>query len=133
MTPEATPTGFWAYQDSSGNWHLQFNIVGRGFVFSKKTAIVIGSDFDFNEAKTFPVLRGEDKIGSSVRQAGTLRSDFEDDDIFVLTRRWEAPKDSQGQSLPGAQMLRYYLSWQSGNYPNSSLQDLPLNCSVQFK
>lgn len=133
ISPGFVATGFWAYPDSSGNWRLQFSILGRGFVFSKKTAFVIGANFNFDEARQIQVLRGTDKIGMGITSSETLKSDFEDNDVILLSKKWEAPKDSQGQPIPGFQTLRYYLSWQSGSYPDSRLDNLPLNCSATMK
>ena len=96
-------------------------------------AFVIGADFNFDEARQIQVLRGTDKIGMGITSSETLKSDFEDNDAIILSKKWEAPKDSQGQLIPGFQTLRYYLSWQSGSYPDSRLDNLPLNCSVTMK
>lgn len=122
----------WAYKDSSNSWILQFNILGKSFVASKKWARVFGHDeIDLNEAATFPVSRGTDEIGRFIKMSLTPHSDFEADDLMMLSKIWEAPTDSNGNPISGYQVPRYYLSWQSGSFPDHSKKDMLLNCSVK--
>jgi len=124
----------WAYQNSSNDWILQFNILGKSIVASKKWAWIISEigKIDFNEAATFPVSSGEDHIGSKIEIAFSAHSDFESDDTLVLTRIWENPTNFDGQPISGFQVPRYYLSWKSGSFPDQSVKDMLLNCSVKF-
>lgn len=113
-------------------WTLQFQILGRGVVFSKKTVWASADSFDFEEAKTSPILRGEDLIGRSVTMGTTIRSNFEDNDILIIEKRWEHAKDANDQVIRGFQVQRYYLSWTSGTYPATKMPEHQLSCSVEL-
>ena len=120
------------FKNSAQIWTLQFQILGSGAVFSKKMAMVLATDFDFEEAKTFPTHRGEDLIGSGVKMGTTIHSKFDDKDTLIIEKRWEHVKDVNGQVIRGIQTPRYYLSWKSGTYPDTSMSEYQLNCSVEF-
>lgn len=131
LTCVAKGAFFWAYQDSNKVWVLQFQNLGSNQVMSKKSDPQYGAkEFDFNEAKTFPVLKGEDKVGASEVLSGNLLSDFENNDFVTITKRWEALKDNNGKSIKGFQMPRYYLHWTSGTYPADSVEESLINCSI---
>lgn len=122
----------WAFKNSSNDWVLQFNYLGKSFVASKKTARIFGNNkIDLNEAATFPVNRGSDQIGNSIKVGLSVQSDFEAEDILILTKIWEAPTDKSGNAISGYEVPRYYLSWKSGSFPDLSQKDLLLNCSVK--
>jgi hypothetical protein len=129
---EAGGLFLWAFQDSSGTWTLQFDVLGQSYIASEKSYKIDDASFDFNEAKNFPVLPGEDRIGTSVTTAGSANSLFENGDIIAVRRTWEAIKDSQGQVVHGFQTPKYYLTWTSATFPKMATTDIPLNCSVQI-
>ncbi|PIU01147.1 MAG: hypothetical protein COT74_01175 [Bdellovibrionales bacterium CG10_big_fil_rev_8_21_14_0_10_45_34] len=120
----------WAFQKSDGSWMLQFQILGKSYVMSKKTFSVMNPEFDFNEAKKFPIVEGEDLIGSYLGITGVTESDFEGDDVLSVTKKWEAVRNFQGQIVRGFQTPRYYMSWRSSTFPNTSTSESLLNCSV---
>lgn len=120
----------WAFETQPGFWTLQFQVLGRSFVMSKKTFSVANPSFDFNEAKNFPVKTGDDLIGTSTTVAGSARSAFENLDSITISRKWESIKDRQGQVIRGYQTPRYYLSWTSGTFPLASTSESLLNCSL---
>ncbi|MBS1971021.1 MAG: hypothetical protein JSU04_11975 [Bdellovibrionales bacterium] len=116
------------------SWVLNFQVLGGHIRMSETQGIIFGSngEFDLTEAKTFPIVKGEDRIGSSTKMSMTISSNFEDGDLVTITKRWEALKDyNSGQVIPGYQMPKYYISWLSQNYPSTSVEEQPLNCSVQ--
>jgi hypothetical protein len=94
----------WAYKDSSNDWVLQF--------------------------QKFPVLKGEDRIGTSTGRSSQTQSMFEGDDWVSVTKRWEAIKGQDGKVIKGFQTPRYYLSWMSGTFPKTYVEEQLLNCSV---
>lgn len=110
----------WVFKDPSGAWVMQFNAIGDGFTMSKKTIEFSGSDFDLNEMMEVPVSKGVDRIGEYNSLLGYVNSDFEDDDFVVITRQWEAPKNSEGVVVDGYQFPRYYFEWHSATFPNTS-------------
>ena len=120
----------WAYQDQNNSWTLQFQILGKSYVMSKKTFNVMNADFDFNEAKNFPIKQGDDLVGTGTSTTGFARSVFEDDDVITVSKKWEAIKDNQGQIIKGYQTPRYYFSWSSATFPKTSTSESLLNCSV---
>ncbi len=122
----------WAFQDQNNHWTLQFQILGKSFVMSKKTFSVIIPDFDFNEAKNFPIKNGDALVGTGATVNGSARSDFEDSDFVTISKKWEAVKDSQGKVIKGYQTPRYYFSWSSGTFPKTSTSESLLNCSIVF-
>ena len=122
----------WAYKDQFGNWLLQFQILGPAYVMSKKWKILASKDFDFTQAKTFPIIPGEDLIGTAVTSTGLMTSVFENLDLVTFKKSWETIKDSQGQVIKGFQTPRYYISWKSGTYPKTSFADQMLNCSFEL-
>jgi hypothetical protein len=126
------PIYFKAFKSDRDTWVLQFSILGRGHVMSKKVALLQGFNFDLNEAKTFPLVRGEDKIGNAVTASTAIISDFEGQDTLFVRREWEAVTDFKGKKLKGYQTPKYYLTWQSGSYPSMKAEDLPLNCSIEL-
>tara|TARA_B110001454_G_scaffold124375_1_gene116072 strand:- start:49522 stop:50529 length:1008 start_codon:yes stop_codon:yes gene_type:complete len=124
---------FYAYQDINNAWKVQFTVLGGNFLMSKTTFSGFFENdpsFDFNEAKTFPVVSGEDKIGQKFLRTGYTNSSFENADIISFNKIWEPIKDNQGNRIPGYQTPRYYISWQSSTYPNVSTEDQMINCSV---
>lgn len=122
----------WAYQDENNHWNLQFQILGKSYVMSKKTLRIVNPQFDLNEAKNFPIVTGEDKVGLSITSSGATQSLFEDGDIISISKKWETIKDRQGNTIRGFQTPRYYLSWISRSFPNTSTSESLLNCSVQI-
>lgn len=122
----------YAFPSGGNNWVFQFEILGQSEVVSKKWTIIpnINNEFDFNEAKTFPVLKGTEKIGTNFKIGTTAISKFEDQDTIIITKRWEPINDKNGQIISGYQTPRYYLSWKSGTYSNLSVFDLLLNCGL---
>lgn len=124
---------FSAFQNGSKDWILNFEILGHAQVVSKKFAIIpSATKLDFNEAATFPVSNGSDKVGQSTKLATSLISSFEGEDILVLERTWENPRSSEGQIISGYQTPRYYLTWTSGSFPNDKSSKMVLNCSVKM-
>ena len=131
LTCVAKGAFFYAYQQADKVWVLQFQILGSNQVMSKKSEPQYGnSGFDFNEAKNFPVLKGEDKIGISDVSTGNILSDFENDDFVTISKRWDAVKDTSGNVIKGYQMPRYYLHWTSGTYPATTTDESLINCGV---
>jgi hypothetical protein len=122
----------WAYKNSSDEWVLQFQLLGNGFVMSKKWITLPSEDFDFNEAKDFPLLTGDDLIGNSINTGEFAHSAFEVDDFISVTKKWEAIKDVDGNPLKGFQTIRYYLGWTSGTFPMAKFEDHALNCSMEL-
>jgi hypothetical protein len=120
----------WAYKNGTGEWMMQFQIL-NGQIMSKKV-LRLGNDFDLMDAKTFPILPGEDNIGHSYSAYSYAESKFENRDQFTVRKIWENVKDQKGQVIRGFQTPRYYLSWSSLTYPSTGAQDLPLNCSGTF-
>lgn len=123
---------FYAFQDSKNSWKLQFTVLGGNMLMSKTTYSRFpenDSSFDFNEAKNFPLIKGEDKIGTKETRAGLVESDFENGDVIAFTKTWESLKDNQGNRLTGYQTPRYYISWLSSTYPDTSMEDRLINCS----
>lgn len=120
----------WAFQEPDSSWTLQFQILGKSYVMSKKTFNVMSGAFDFNEAKTFPIKQGDDLIGTGTSTTGFAKSTFEDDDVITVSKKWEAIKDNQGQIIKGFQTPRYYFSWSSATFPKTSTSESLLNCSV---
>ena len=121
----------WAFQQPNKSWTLQFQVLGKSYVVSKKTVNWLSApDFDFYEAKTFPVKKGDDLVGTSTSTTTSLRSNFEDEDIVTITKKWESIKDGNGQVIKGFQTPRYYLSWKSGTFPKTSTSESLLNCTV---
>lgn len=124
---------FTAFQSESKNWILNFEILGNSLVVSKKFAIVSTvTELDFNEAAIFPVSRGNDKIGQSMKLATSLISSFEGEDILLIEKIWEHPRSSDGQTFLEYQTPRYYLSWTSGSFPKDKSSKMILNCSVKI-
>ncbi|HVK60010.1 MAG TPA: hypothetical protein VM432_00610, partial [Bdellovibrionales bacterium] len=123
------PLFVWAFKND-GEWTLQFQILGGAYVVSKKTFTVSDEDFDLMEAKTFPVIPGEEMIGTSSEEVGSVESDFESKDIMTIRKTWEPIKTSDGKVIKGLQTPRYYLSWRSGTHPKTEVRDQMLNCSV---
>lgn len=123
----------WAIKNSDGDWTLQFSVLGTSLVMSRKTTRLSSRDFDFEEAKRFPILNGEDKIGISISLHAQARSDFEDGDSVSVRKTWEPIKDRHGRIVPGLQTPRYYLKWVSSTYPNTSTPEALLNCSLQLQ
>lgn len=121
----------WAFKDKNNYWTLQFQVLGTSYVMSKKTFKVMDSDFDFNEAKTFPIKRGDDLIGNEVSQTGFANSLFEDEDFIIVRKKWEAIEDVHGNIIKGYQTPRYYFSWTSGTFPKTSTSEGLLNCGVE--
>jgi len=121
---------FYAYQDVNKQWQIQFTVLGGNWLMSKTTYSGFSSTFDFNETKTFPISKGDDKIGTKVWSAGYSRSNFEDSDILTFTKKWEAIKDIQGNIIPGFQQPKYYISWLSSTYPETSMDEQLINCSI---
>lgn len=122
----------WAYRDVTGGWTLQFQILGGSYVFSKKSISFSGEGLDLNEAKAFPIVRGEQFLGTGIQMTGAAQSLFENGDMISLSKRWEPVKDQQGQIIRGYQAPRYYLSWNSGTYPGTGVKDQLLNCGVMI-
>lgn len=122
----------WAFQDQNNSWTLQFQILGKSYVMSKKTFNVMNGDFDFNEAKNFPIKQGDDLVGTGTSTTGFAKSLFEDDDVITVSKKWEAIKDNQGQIIKGYQTPRYYFSWSSATFPKTSTSESLLNCSVEI-
>ncbi len=120
----------WAFKDQNNFWTLQFQILGKSYVMSRKTFSVTDSEFDFNEAKNFPILQGDNLVGTGISTAGSARSVFEDSDVVTVSRKWEAIKDPQGQIIKGYQTPRYYFGWSSGTFPRTLTSESLLNCSV---
>lgn len=123
---------FNAFKTGDHEWTLQFQMLGPSYIYTKKTIRVSGNDFDFMEAKTFPILHGDDKIGSSSGSSGEVTSAFENGDAVTITRRWEAIKDINGNAVPGYQAPRYYIAWLSETFPGTSFSELLVNCSVEI-
>lgn len=121
----------WAYQDQSRIWTLQFQILGRSYVMSKKTFTIMNGDLNFNEAKDFPIKQGDNLVGTGTSMTGFAKSIFEDDDIITVSKKWESIKDNQGQIIRGYQTPRYYLSWTSASFPNTSTSESQINCSIE--
>ncbi|WP_374077014.1 hypothetical protein [Bdellovibrio bacteriovorus] len=121
----------WAYKNSQGFWVLQFQILGKSLLVSKKTIWIprlnIGTpqEINFDEAKLSTIRRGNDLVGTSTSIAGSLQSSFENDDILTITKRWESLEN-------GNQAPRYYLSWRSQTFPNLSANEQLLNCGVSL-
>lgn len=127
------PLGFWAVPNENGEvWNLEFVAAGAGLVYSKTTAMLYAPGMDLEEAKTFPIVKGEDRIGNFVQVGSTTQSLFEGGDSLLITKRWEALKDSSGRVIRGHQTPRYYLQWFSGTFPKMSSPEIQLNCSVSF-
>lgn len=120
----------WAFQEQDSSWTLQFQILGKSYVMSKKTFNVMSGVFDFNETKTFPIKQGDDLVGTGTSTTGFAKSLFEDDDVITVSKKWEAIKDNQGQVINGYQTPRYYFSWYSATFPKTSTSESLLNCSV---
>ncbi len=123
----------WAFQAPDNSWTLQFQVLGKSYVMSKKTVALRNGAFDFNEAKTFPIMPGDDLVGTSSSTTSLAKSLFEDDDVITVSKKWEAVKDNQGQVIKGYQTPRYYLSWSSATFPKTSASESPLNCSAVIK
>ncbi len=124
---------FRAFKNSENEWILQFQLLGGGNVMSKKIFSVPQlAGFDFEEAKTLPILSGDDKIGTQNSLSGSARSIFEDSDLVTITKKWEAIKDKSGQVVKGYQVPRYYLTWTSATYPDSAVYEQLINCSFIF-
>lgn len=130
---KTAPLFAWAFMDVGGSWRLQFYALGNGLVMSRKMTLPSPNlGIDLNEAKTFPVIRGEDQIGNTIVSTRTLHSSFENGDVLSITKRWEPVRDYQtGQQIRGYQTPRYYLSWSSGSYPLARVDNYDLNCSLQ--
>jgi hypothetical protein len=120
----------WAYRQPGGLWTLQFQVLGKSEVVSKKTLSISSPAFDFNEAKTFPIKPGDDLVGTGTSIVGFAKSDFEDGDIITVSKKWEAIKNDQGQIIKGYQTPRYYFGWTSATFPKTSTSESLLNCSV---
>ncbi|MCB0367933.1 MAG: hypothetical protein KDD45_00480 [Bdellovibrionales bacterium] len=120
----------WAFKTQEG-WTLQFQILANAYVMSKKIFQTHSPKFNFTEAKSFPILKGDDKVGTSISEGGAARSIFEDEDTIVITRTWEHIVDQNGRMIEGYQTPRYYLSWVSQTYPKSSIEKIPLNCGLE--
>jgi len=120
----------WAFKDQNSSWTLQFQVLGKSYVMSKKTFSVMNAGFDFNEAKNFPIKQGDDLVGTGTSTTGFASSLFEDSDVITVSKKWEAVKDNQGQIIKGYQTPRYYFSWSSGTFPKTSTSESLLNCSV---
>lgn len=120
----------YAYQNKDNQWTLQFQILGKSFVMSKKTLTIMNPDLDLNEAKNFPIKSGDDLIGVTDRFYGNARSAFEDGDSVTITKKWEALKDDEGKIIRGYQTPRYYIEWISATFPNTSTAQGLLNCSI---
>lgn len=122
----------WAYKDASGQWNMQFQILGGNRVMSKKQITLNDQKMDLMEAKTFPISKGDDLIGSSLTTFSLAQSNFEDGDTITVKKTWEGLKDiSDGSPIPGYQTPRYYISWSSGFYPGTSSGEAMLNCTMQ--
>ena len=116
---------FYAFQDSSHSWLLQFQAL-NGNVMSKKTFSVT-DDFNFNDAKTFPTLPGDTKVGESHESTGFMSSEFEDADTMTVSSRWEKLTIPSGAVY---QQLRYYLTWKSATYPSTGISRASVNCTM---
>lgn len=122
-----------AFQNQTKDWILNFEVLGKSLVPSKKIAIIPNlSGFSLQEASKFEVHRGEDKVGLSTKLATSVISNFEGNDIITLEKTWENPRTNEGRSIPGYQTVRYYLSWISGSFPEHQNSKLVLNCSVKL-
>ncbi|WP_413289024.1 hypothetical protein [Bdellovibrio sp. HCB337] len=128
----AKGTYFLAYKAADGRWILQFQMLGGHQVMSKKTVDVFQSEFNFEEAKKFPIIKGDDKVGTKIELGTSARSDFEDQDIVIMTKKWEPVIDINGRIIKGYQTPRYYMSWTSATYPSTSASAELLNCSLQI-
>ncbi len=111
------------YPASNQDWYLQFKVLGRSLVFSKKRVQAFNFEniLDFNEAKTFPVFENS---GKSIQLPLFVRSNFEDNDIITIEKSWE--------SIGNYKTPRYYISWKSGTFPDLSIKKQLLNCSMTF-
>lgn len=122
----------WAFQDESGKWVMQFQILGGNQVMSKKRVVLHSEKINLEEAKTFPILKGDDLIGTGTSMMTSIESNFEDADYIAVKKRWEGIKDQHGNQIPGYQTPKYYVSWISGTYPGTSTPEALLNCSVEM-
>jgi hypothetical protein len=129
----AKGTYFVAYPQGD-SWVMQFQVLGGHIRMSDTQGIIFGTngEYDLNEAKTLPIIKGDDRVGTSSRMSTTVSSIFENGDLVTITKRWEAPKDyNTGKVISGYQMPKYYISWTSQNYPATSSEEQFLNCSLQ--
>ncbi len=123
---------FNAYKISADIWTLQFQILGKSQVMSRKTLLVFGTEFDFSQAIPNLGVRGTDEIGESSEVASNVQSVFESDDTLTLKVEWRELKDIQGRAVPGMQTPSYYLSWYSGSYPNLKTENIQINCGIEL-
>ena len=127
-----SPLFFNAFKNSEDKWTLQFQILGKGQVMSKKIAVIYGDMFDFAEAIPHKGFRGTDKIGMEVETVVDTESVFENGDLLTIKQEWEELKDFDGKIIPGMQTSNFYLSWQSGSYPNLKTESVLINCGVEI-
>lgn len=128
----AKGTYFLAYKAADGRWILQFQMLGGHQVMSKKTVNVFQSEFNFEDAKKFPISKGDEKVGTKIQVGTFARSDFEDQDTVILTKKWEPVIDINGRIIKGFQTPRYYMSWTSATYPSTSAPEELINCTLQI-
>jgi hypothetical protein len=110
---------------------MSFERIDDNQIFSQKIATLpMTQEIDLLETKNFPMFQGNDKVGIGFSISTTAVSNFENGDTIVISKVWESVQDSYGNSIPGYQWPKYYMSWKSNFYPKKEFSKESVNCSL---